>query len=84
MLDLVKEGQIIDYTEFSRILSKMFETKNDNEKQYLYGLFFPKTIKHATFLNPFPVPVCTFQQSYKFHITPNESGNFILQMVTPL
>tara|TARA_B110000046_G_scaffold111608_1_gene118818 strand:+ start:10340 stop:10606 length:267 start_codon:yes stop_codon:yes gene_type:complete len=84
MMDLVKEGEIIDYHTFSEILEELFLNKTDNEKKYLFGLFFPKTIKHATFLNPFPVPVYTFQQSYKFHISPNNTGNFVLQMVTPL
>ncbi len=52
MLDLVKEGQIINYHEFVKIFEKLISMKNDTEKQYLFGLFFPKTIKNATFLNP--------------------------------
>jgi hypothetical protein len=52
MLDQVKQGDIIDYHNFASIFQKLFENKTDTEKQYLFGLFFPKTIKHATFLNP--------------------------------
>lgn len=83
MMDLVKEGQIINYHEFVSIFENMMRNKNDVEKQYIWGLFFPSTIKHASFLNPFPVPVYTFTQNYTFHISPNENGNFVLQMVTP-
>lgn len=52
MLDLVQNGQIINYHEFVQVFEKLLSQKSDVEKQYIYGLFFPKTIKHATFLNP--------------------------------
>lgn len=46
-------------------------------------MFFPETVKHATFLNPFPVPVFTYKQNFTFHLTPNTSGNFLLQFIVP-
>jgi hypothetical protein len=52
MMDLVKDDQTINYHEFVAVMEKLIGHKPDIEKQYITGLFFPKTIVHATFLNP--------------------------------
>lgn len=83
MLTLFRYVQLNIKFIFEQVFEKLFENKADVEKQYLWGLFFPDMIKHATFLNPFPVPVYSYKQSYTFHITPNASGNFVVQLVTP-
>ena len=58
------------------ILNKI---KADMTKRYLYSLLFPEKSKGARIPTKFPVPSTTFQQTDFVLVTPNASGNFILQ-----
>lgn len=84
MLGVIANGdEITDFSVFKKILNKIIESKENPEKQYITGLLIPKNIKHAFYPSPFPIPVYTFKQDYSFTIAPNNSGCFLLQLVSP-
>lgn len=61
---------------FIDVLNKL---KEDMTKKYLYSLVFPEKSKGARIPTKFPVPSTTFQQSDFLILTPNSSGNFVVQ-----
>lgn len=83
MLNLMTSDGQLDYNQFLNIFLNLFDAKNDSERQYIRGLFFPEKIRSATFLNLFPTPVYTFKQSFSFQVSPNSQGNFLIQLVAP-
>jgi hypothetical protein len=83
MLGYVKDGNIDDYEEFLKLFNNLTHLKQDSEKEYLMGIFFPKKIDVTTFISPFPTPVFTYKQTFTFNITPNESGSFLVEVVSP-
>jgi hypothetical protein len=60
-------------------LNNMNKLKEDLTKKFLYALVFPEKSKGCRIPTKFPVPSTTFQQSDFLILTPNSSGNFVVQ-----
>ena len=74
----------IDYNLLVKSIEQLAESRSDAEKQYLISLFFPERVKHLNVLYPFPVPTYPFIQKISGRLSPNDSGNFVIQAVCPL
>ena len=74
----------IDYNLLVKAIEQLAESRSDAEKQYLISLFFPERVKHLNVLYPFPVPTYPFIQKISGRLSPNDSGNFVIQAVCPL
>lgn len=73
----------ITLNQVNEVFRRISEHKTDPEKIYALALFFPEKISKVHQINPFPYPSYTFKQTQTLKITPNEKGNFIIQVVCP-
>lgn len=74
----------IDYNKFIKIIDNISKDKNDREKDYLIALFFPERVKHINAILDFPIPTYCYNQNSSCRITPNSSGNFLIQAICPI
>lgn len=74
----------IDFNMLIDIIDKLAKYKGEHERKYLIALFFPEKIQHLQILHPFPVPTYPYIQKVTGRITPNATGNFVMQAICPL
>jgi hypothetical protein len=83
MMGLVKNGEIIDFNMFIKIIKEMSSLYTDTEKQYLVNLLFPEEAKIAFFPNFITIPVYTLKKTITFSMSPNTNGAFTIQLASP-
>lgn len=84
MYDLVLgKEDVLDFKKVSELFETWGRHKTDPEKTYLKALFFPEKITKVHQVNPFPTPSYTFKQTLTYRFTPNNNGNFVIQIVNP-
>jgi hypothetical protein len=72
-------GKQLDTKKILNTIEILNQIKQDLTKRYLYSLLFPEKSKGCRIPTKFPVPSATFQLTDFIIITPNSSGNFVVQ-----
>lgn len=73
MKDKIRLEQITDALDFIE------EYQKESNKSYLQSLIFPERTRNVRVPSKFPIPTLTFHQKNQFTVTPNNSGNFLVQ-----
>ena len=72
-------GKTLNTNKILNIVDILNKIKQDLTKKYLYSLLFPEKCKGSRIPTKFPVPSATFQMNDFILVSPNASGNFVVQ-----